>query len=718
MTKHPQTELGYWVDGVMVKPPPAYDVARRCLRAQQEQRRPVFQNQQRHNMPFPVMFPRKLTKVERRKLSVRRKSRLNNNNNNANRTNHISVTRLLRLSPTIMDDLKNASKVGDLSATLEVVWYKLMVSKQRCSASSTSSDSLRSWSYYCLVRYLFAPDMERRTAVYYASLTGHPLLVKLFLSMLVMLQCGTLLSHNSRKVHQLLNFCGTFEQWLNLVGYLDGFSRIDLEVCGLNALTEALRHLVRDTQYTLTDIFYCCINGIKTIHHATTAATATTSTTNTATIEEGTTLPQPDQLKQSHPSTREIVEGPVGKGKSLCNVHDLVCWYATRIKSHARDFRGQNTKPKRPKLNLEDDDDNYMDDYHDEDDILYNVEPQVEDATLATVAEGEEEDLTWTMTTIVGDEPGQEHQLEKEEEEEEEEEQDAMIIEHNKEQDGELLEYEIEFVHDRSEWSSYNSSRHNANDNDDDNNNNNNNDDDDSWEIQSGMASTTATMDYSIDDVISFPSLSASVAGSQVSSKKSRTTTTNNNNNKQHWFFDTDHESQSTTTNAVSGRQLSNEWDVLSDLASVVTCSTTMAATAAAAGDDVPATTTITTSMPETATVASTVEPTSPLFEPQQEREIGSATTTMTTTSVGTTPSSYLAALRRAIPSTPPQGAITTTSTDQAVPPTTKDVPTTRCPNRNKTNDDDDYNDDMDFDAQFMMEGAKGTRGGRRNWNS
>jgi hypothetical protein len=141
----------------------------------------------------------------------------------------------LELNFVILQDLKNASKIGSLDGILKVIQkYFFSTHHKGLSASHRFSE---------LTRFLFVPDMlEGRSAVYYAALTGHSALVEFYMCI-----------HLMRFAHisdQTISLTRTFRQWFQSLGMpsLHGwtyFSLADLDLCILNSLdTKSTRHLI------------------------------------------------------------------------------------------------------------------------------------------------------------------------------------------------------------------------------------------------------------------------------------------------------------------------------------------------------------------------------------------------------------------------------------------------------------------------------------------
>jgi len=141
--------------------------------------------------------------------------------------------------------LKNVSKKGDIAA----IWNQF----RELHASTNSRYEEHTTNFFRLwTRYIFVPDDEERTALYYASLTGHHHIVELYMSLYVMsaIQISETTVGASR----------TFRGWFSSMGGTNkmrlskNFTLEDYDVCVLNGLNQDVRHVLTRKKLTISDV--------------------------------------------------------------------------------------------------------------------------------------------------------------------------------------------------------------------------------------------------------------------------------------------------------------------------------------------------------------------------------------------------------------------------------------------------------------------------------
>ena len=143
-----------------------------------------------------------------------------------------------------VEDLRNASKNGNIA----LVWVHL---KRLRNDIDNRYKGPSPCFFQLLMRFVFEPDREDRTALYYASLTGHHHLVELYMSIYVMsiqITEGTVVA------------AYTFRDWFSSMsgtrklGLSKKFTLGDYDLCVLNSLNEHVRHVLTRKKVTLSDI--------------------------------------------------------------------------------------------------------------------------------------------------------------------------------------------------------------------------------------------------------------------------------------------------------------------------------------------------------------------------------------------------------------------------------------------------------------------------------
>eukprot|EP00978_Attheya_sp_CCMP212_P006028 scaffold13572_cov56-Attheya_sp.AAC.3 len=156
----------------------------------------------------------------------------------------------------ILQDLKNASKIGYLDGVLKVIQTYFFSRYKGLSASDRFSE---------LTRLLFVPDIEGRSAFYYTALTGHSALVEFYMCIYLM--------RFARISDQSITWTWTFRQWFQFLGmpFLHGwnyFSRADLDICILNSLdTESTRHLISKKKVSIQYSVQFVVQSIASATH-------------------------------------------------------------------------------------------------------------------------------------------------------------------------------------------------------------------------------------------------------------------------------------------------------------------------------------------------------------------------------------------------------------------------------------------------------------------
>jgi len=142
-----------------------------------------------------------------------------------------------------VEKLKNASKTGDIAQ----VWTSLRPMRNYRRSLQCADTRF----YQTLTSYIFTPDTEERTALYYASLTGHHHVVELYM--------GLYLMSVIRITESSVAATRTFREWFtsmfgtSRMGLTKKFKLEDYDLCVLNALNEDVRHTLTRQKFTLSD---------------------------------------------------------------------------------------------------------------------------------------------------------------------------------------------------------------------------------------------------------------------------------------------------------------------------------------------------------------------------------------------------------------------------------------------------------------------------------
>lgn len=155
-----------------------------------------------------------------------------------------ALSKKLRFAAEI-EDLKNASKQG-LDIVASSLTRGIATNHFRIQ---THNDNF----FFCMVRCLVIPDIENRSALYYAAHSGCEQLVKTYLALLVLPRT----IRQPDRVARLSRMYGdsmTIRQWFDRLGYIDFFGPKEFDICVLNALNDKTKALFKHESYTLAEL--------------------------------------------------------------------------------------------------------------------------------------------------------------------------------------------------------------------------------------------------------------------------------------------------------------------------------------------------------------------------------------------------------------------------------------------------------------------------------
>eukprot|EP00540_Astrosyne_radiata_P008238 CAMPEP_0116857314 /NCGR_PEP_ID=MMETSP0418-20121206/20475_1 /TAXON_ID=1158023 /ORGANISM="Astrosyne radiata, Strain 13vi08-1A" /LENGTH=235 /DNA_ID=CAMNT_0004490965 /DNA_START=180 /DNA_END=883 /DNA_ORIENTATION=+ len=141
-----------------------------------------------------------------------------------------------------MELLKNASKRG---STNDALFVAMTMNRNYLKARSKPQRLL------AIAHILCTPDIENRSAVYYAAHCGHCQLVKLYLACIVIARVAV------RRHHSLQPLCDeakTIRSWLGIFGFTSLMGKKQFDTCVLNALNEDVRSIFQKTKFTLKEL--------------------------------------------------------------------------------------------------------------------------------------------------------------------------------------------------------------------------------------------------------------------------------------------------------------------------------------------------------------------------------------------------------------------------------------------------------------------------------
>jgi len=248
MTKHPQSKIGYYVNGVCVRKPPLLNrniaTAGNTTVTSRERRR---KDQQQVASEYRCA-------VSRRKQAFSKRNMIRKLNQEFEGVEESIIC------------LKNFSKVGHMKASWKILNDLLKdnaeLASDACKAcvSKSGASSHRNFLtsvYTKLVHVLFTNDVEERASIYYAALTGRDYVVRWYLSMYLCTRFATwgvhkAVQHEKLKGRKKMNFC----EWLDIYGFSPGvdFQQEDFDMCVKNALNKEVRDVFGFTKYSFENI--------------------------------------------------------------------------------------------------------------------------------------------------------------------------------------------------------------------------------------------------------------------------------------------------------------------------------------------------------------------------------------------------------------------------------------------------------------------------------
>jgi len=215
-----QGQIGYWVNGELVYMPKRRSSNIDCeeaLRKRDRERKEELAVERRQK--------------ESAKLKLRRQR-------------YLAKFKLGQDEPCFnVEKLKNASKTGHIAQVLTCL---RPTQKQRRSVQGTGTIFFQT-----LTSHIFTPDTEERTALYYASLTGHHHIVELYMSLYLISVI--------RITESSVAATRTFREWFtsmfgtSKMGLRKKFKLEDYDLCVLNALNDDVRRKLTRQKFTLSD---------------------------------------------------------------------------------------------------------------------------------------------------------------------------------------------------------------------------------------------------------------------------------------------------------------------------------------------------------------------------------------------------------------------------------------------------------------------------------
>lgn len=213
MVKHPQSRLGYAVDGHVVRLPV---------------RKPIIDDKTNASMFLK-------SHVTNTKKQKKKKNRRNHNPESGGIR---GLRNKLLAFADILEDIRNYSKQGRIEDACTLVVQIAHSYFGRCISDQT---------FQLMVRCLVAPGIENRSALYYAAHAGHVTMARTYLALLV-------LSRSTRSQVIDIERSRTFASWMCEFGYIEFFGHREYNACILNALNQSTKAVFTVETYSLKDI--------------------------------------------------------------------------------------------------------------------------------------------------------------------------------------------------------------------------------------------------------------------------------------------------------------------------------------------------------------------------------------------------------------------------------------------------------------------------------
>eukprot|EP00592_Proboscia_alata_P023806 CAMPEP_0194406372 /NCGR_PEP_ID=MMETSP0176-20130528/4606_1 /TAXON_ID=216777 /ORGANISM="Proboscia alata, Strain PI-D3" /LENGTH=552 /DNA_ID=CAMNT_0039205571 /DNA_START=38 /DNA_END=1696 /DNA_ORIENTATION=+ len=227
-----QGQIGYWVNGELVHMP---------------KKRPSPKSK------YPETAHLKRNRERKEKLNAlaaRRcqKKLLDNFNRNT-----------IQPPRNFIEGLKNASKSGHIESVCKQL-KSIQLHMAARAKDKTCNNLFRLWT-----GCIFLPDIEERTALYYASLTGHSRIVELYMS-LYLVSAIQISETNIRAAYTFRNWFSSMRGTCKLK-LAKNFTLEDYDVCILNALNERVRHTLTRQKVTIIDAMDILSKGLNENAH-------------------------------------------------------------------------------------------------------------------------------------------------------------------------------------------------------------------------------------------------------------------------------------------------------------------------------------------------------------------------------------------------------------------------------------------------------------------
>ena len=238
MVKRPQSAIGYYVNGILVRKPRKNENATMSEKEKHQKSNAINIQAYKYNLVKQKDMLRKMAHMA--KISNEFKD----------------------LEEQIVS-LKNASKIGwnwQVLTILNALLIQNSVLEEVASTGIHEMSSARtrylaikslSQVFSKVVQVLFTADIEERTPLYYAAHTGHAKLVKISLALYTL---SRIFMKRRLKLRNKNQRC-THKQWLRLYGFSSGdFGQDEFDLCILSALNLDTSKIFNSFSYSFQDL--------------------------------------------------------------------------------------------------------------------------------------------------------------------------------------------------------------------------------------------------------------------------------------------------------------------------------------------------------------------------------------------------------------------------------------------------------------------------------
>ena len=147
-----------------------------------------------------------------------------------------------------LESLKNASKIGDINKAIHTLQRLARNRNRQLNGRRRHKNKYIRNTLRSSITYIFFPDKEERSAIYYAAHAGHTRLVELYLA-LYLIYHAPLYSVSIKK-------CLSYRDWfqdIKVLSLFNNFTIVEYDTCVLNSLNMETKYVMTKRKVTIED---------------------------------------------------------------------------------------------------------------------------------------------------------------------------------------------------------------------------------------------------------------------------------------------------------------------------------------------------------------------------------------------------------------------------------------------------------------------------------